>query len=64
MSNSIQDQIDKARKDLFGVTGEPPTLAQASIMNYHLPAGKTIPCHENQHGEWVPDGDVVNLEEK
>jgi hypothetical protein len=53
-NSKYEPQLDKFRRNLFG--GMSPRQASADAhRRYCLPDDvKTIPCKENEHGEWVP----------
>lgn len=62
-------QIQAAARHLFGNRGEPPERINnpggppdaATSARYMPPPGvKTVPCHPDTNGEWVPDVDIFD----
>lgn len=58
-NTEFQEQLDASRERLFGDRHADPRTASDEAFRHHSPLrnGKTIPCHENANGEWIPDTD-------
>lgn len=48
-------QLEASRRHLFGSSGIPPDKLEAAMILLEMKPFKTVPCHQDTNGEWVPD---------
>ncbi|MCX6808908.1 MAG: hypothetical protein NTW50_04595 [Candidatus Berkelbacteria bacterium] len=58
----FHDQLESARRRLFGNSGEPPDQLESARRLIAMTLPKAVPCHKDENGEWIPDQPLETIE--